>query len=451
MAHAGADEGRLEGDASGSAPRRGGRLGPSLVWSLAGQGVYAVGQWAILALTAKLLPIESATTVAGRLVMALAICAPLVSLTQVELRSLLAADHQHRVPASTWWRARSLGNAAMFVGAVAAALFAGEGWALLAAVVALAGARWIEGYLDLAYGVFQRAERHDLIARSQIVRALSSLGAFAVLLVHYEDLAMALFGVALAWGTVLVWVDKPALRRLDGVGRELPGDTGGEGEGPVALLRRALPLGLVGALVSLTSNLPRYWIERHFDEATLGIFGMVAYVLVGLALMNQAARRVFLPRMARAAPMASTEAAASGHDRGTSFRSILVFALGFAALPSVLMGVLGTLWGGPLLVLLYNPSLAEQGPLLVWLSVAALAAAVGGVLRDALTATGRLRSQLPAVIVAFVLTAIVAALRVPVDPLLGGAQALITGRLAMALSYAYLLWRGTPRVDVRQS
>ena len=42
----------------------------------------------------------------------------------------------------------------------------------------------------------------------------------------------------------------------------------------------ALPLTLAGLLISLNTNLPRYFIEIHLGEASLGIFSAMAYLIV---------------------------------------------------------------------------------------------------------------------------------------------------------------------------
>ena len=400
-------------------------------WALVGQGTYAASQWALLVAIAKLLTPAAAERAADQWVFALALCAPFVLFAQAEMRVLLSAESPDapRFGTRSYLAARRGGNLAM-----AAAVLAVGAWALpdLASYRVLAWlvlARIIEGRVDIVYGHYQKAERHAWQAQSQIARGCLGLLLGGLGLWLTDSLEWMVAGMALAWLIILLAWDR---RRLTSLRFTAESDL--DPRATQRLWRRAWPLAVAAALISLNSSLPRYVLEALAPEGRLGIFGSVAYLLVVMTLVNQALRGATLPRFAVAWQRGERRAASR----------VLVGTLLVAALPGLALALLALLWGGPLLVLLYNGSYADQGPLFAWLSLAAAAGGIAGCLRAALTAMGRIRSQVPVTALAATVTGICAWVWVPESPLLGAATAVLAGRSAMALVHAGILvhaWR----------
>src|SRR5262249_58494076 len=61
----------------------------------------------------------------------------------------------------------------------------------------------------------------------------------------------------------------------------------------------AFPLGVVMALISLTSNIPRYFIETYFGIRELGIFAALLYVTTAGMTLISAIGNSLTPRLAR--------------------------------------------------------------------------------------------------------------------------------------------------------
>src|SRR5207248_261469 len=60
-----------------------------------------------------------------------------------------------------------------------------------------------------------------------------------------------------------------------------------------------LPLGLAQMLNSLSVNVPRYFLDRHAGEASLGIFAAIMYLLVVGRIVMAALAQSCLARLAR--------------------------------------------------------------------------------------------------------------------------------------------------------
>lgn len=422
-----------------SAPPRLRRL---FSWALVGQGGYAASQWLLLVLIAKLLPTDVAAEVADTWIYALAVIAPCVLLSHADMRVLISAEVKPRYASATYLRARAWSLFAMSVVVALIASLVPMTTTQVATVFALLGARVVEGFLDWVYGHYQRSERQDWLAASQIARALLGAGLGSWALLRWQSAAPMAAALAVAWLVVLVGFDLPRVSKLRfeatrGSGSSNPAGTGGRTR---KLLWAALPLGLTAALISLNTSVPRYAIEAWGPDGSLGTFGSVAFVLVALALVNQALRGSTLPRFAAAYAVGDTRAAGR----------VLAATLAVAALPGLLLALLAWGWGGEILTLLYNASYGDQGPLLAWLCLGAVMGGVAGSLRAALTALGVLRRQVGVTAAALAVTAAIAFLWVPRAPLLGAAMAVLAGRAVMVSIHGALLfsvWKRRPAVS----
>src|ERR1039458_10701282 len=75
-------------------PRPSASLRSSFAWTLAGNGLYAAAQWATLSLAAKL----GGSEMLGQYALAVALTTPLVMLSHLNLRAVLATDLDGRHP-----------------------------------------------------------------------------------------------------------------------------------------------------------------------------------------------------------------------------------------------------------------------------------------------------------------------------------------------------------------
>jgi len=418
---ASSDEPAPTQDAPDRAPRR------LFGWSLIGRGCSALFAWAVLIVLAKFGDTATAELRLGQYVFALAITSPLVPIVRMELRALLAADAARRVSLPVFVRLRMLGAVAMVAVAIVVAALVSRDPLTWQIIAALALMRAVEGGLDLAHGVYERSDRHDLTARSEIVRSGLGLVLLTVSMATLGSLSLALCTVACTWLVVLVWLDVPAVRMLtshDGDrGATVSSDRTRSTDDPTVLGEawRAAPLGITAFLITFNTTLPRYFIEGYAGTADLGVFGAVAYVMAALTLVNAAIISTLRPRFGRQL--------ARGDERAAARE--MLGAIGLMIVPGVLFAFIGLFWGDLILAALYRDSFDGQSTLMVWLAVAHVFGSAAGVPRALLTAADRLRVQ-PAILTASVVVCGVgSALLIPSNPLLGAAQALLVSRVFM--------------------
>jgi O-antigen/teichoic acid export membrane protein len=231
-------------------------------------------------------------------------------------------------------------------------------------ILALGGAKAFEALSDIFYGLIQRHERMDRIAISKIIKGIISLTALSAGVVLTGSVFWGAVSMAVVWGVLLVSYDLPNGRRvlqnphLTSEARQMQPHL--HVTTLLRLLRLALPLGFVMLMISLNTNIPRYFIDAYWGAADLGIFAALAYVLIGGAMLVDALGQSASVRLA-------TYYAAR---QRTAFVRLMLKLVGVGLLLG-LSGVLVALVAGePLLTLVYGEAYVRQD-VFVWLMIAA--------------------------------------------------------------------------------
>ena len=267
-------------------------LRSGFVWTLAGNGLYAVSQWAMLSLAAKL----GGRDMLGEYALAVALTAPVAMLLHMNLRAVLATDVAGERPFGDYLAVR-FGISALGLAAMAGLALSFGRSAEMVSVIFLTGlAQTSETLSDAYYGAMQRRDEMDRIALSMMARGLFSAGAFGAALWLSRSLVWAVAASAPVRLLVLTAYDRPAGSRGEDSGWRRTTWAGARG-----ILRQAAPLGAVLMLVSLNTNLPRYVIENRMGVGELGAFAAVAsFVTAGSTVVNSLGHAA-MPKLARLA------------------------------------------------------------------------------------------------------------------------------------------------------
>jgi O-antigen/teichoic acid export membrane protein len=338
----------------------------------AGNSVYAAGQWAILSLFAKL----GGTEMLGAYALAVAIVTPVLMLSHLNLRSVLATDTGGKHPFGDYLAVRYGSTlAGLAVIGVVAATHSG---ALGPAIFGVGLAQSAENLSDIYYGAMQRRERMRQISISMIARAVVSVLAVGVCLWWTRDLVTAVAGLVAGRLAVTLGYD----RRV-GAADEDQRRTGRQSQ--LALVRTALPLGLVLMLASLNSSLPRYAIEHFLGLSQLGGFAAAAsFVTIGGTVVN-ALGQAATPRLARQ----FNERQSGSFRRLSAQLTLLAAGIGIAGVAAA------ALFGGFLLRLIYRPEMERYSGILVATMAAGALSYAASMLGYVLTSARIFDAQLP--------------------------------------------------------
>ena len=177
----------------------------------------------------------------------------------------------------------------------------------------------------------------------------------------------------------------------------------------------AAPLGIVMMIISLNTNIPRYFIVHYIGEEQLGYFSAITYLKIAGDMIIRALGQSASPRLAK------YYAAGNCHAFKNLLLKLLVIggALGIAGI------IIATLVGQQILVLLYRPDYAKYANMLVWIMIAAGVSYIASFLGYGMTAARAFKVQPVIFSIVTGATTLCCWLWVPTYGLLGAARAII--------------------------
>lgn len=346
----------------------------NFAWTFLGNSFYAAGQWALLSLFAKL----GGSEMLGQYALAVALTAPVVMLTHLNLRAVLATDVARRHPFGDYVAVRLATSALGLVIIIGVAAIGSDSRAVWAAIVLVGLAQTAETVSDIYHGAMQRREQMEQIAWSMMARTTVSVAALGIALWMTHNLVWAVAALAAARLAVLLAYDLRAGSAGENLSRSGPGTE-------LAIFGTALPLGVVLMLVSLNTNLPRYAVEHYLGARELGVFAAVAsFIAVGSTIAN-ALGQSSTPRLAR-----------YFIERDLlRFRGLVFRLAGLAILLGAAGVFIAVTLGKVVLRLIYRPEYEAYNGLLVAVMGAATLGYLAIALGYAVTAARVFKAQMP--------------------------------------------------------
>jgi len=344
-------------------------------WTFTGNLIYAASQWGMLVVLAKL----GSPEMVGQFTLGLAVTAPVIMFTNLQLRGIQATDAKGDYVFSDYLGLRLIGTGLALLIIAGITLKAGYRWETSLVILAIALAKAFESISDVFYGLIQQHERMDRIAIALMIKGPLSLLLLGIGVSLTGSVVGGAIGLAIAWGLVLFGWDIRSGRLIlnnSSHGREGEDLLVADGEPAKSqnplyprwekktlskLLLLALPLGFVMMLISLNTNIPRYFIERYLGERELGIFAAMSYLMVVGQIVVSALAESATPRLAKYY--------AAGN--GNAFLRLLLKLTAIAALPGGAGVALALVAGKQLLTFLYQPEYAQYVEVFVLLMVAA--------------------------------------------------------------------------------
>lgn len=408
-------------------------------WNAVGSGVFALGQWGVLIIFAKL----GSAELVGRAVYGLAIAAPLFVFANLQLRSIQATDADDKHALGHYFGLRTLTTLAATAIAVLVTAIAWNFDKQLALLILLwALSKTVDSFSDVLYGFFQQSERMDYVGLSLALRGFFAVACVAILFRATHSAAVALAGLVVAWGTVLILFDLPSARRLHGqLGTSFLAKAIAPGFRPVISVRRlaplfleSLPLGIVALLLTLQVQIPRYVVGGVLHSRALGLFSAAAYLtFTGSILVNS----LGAPACVRLAKYYVWG------DRA-AFRRLMIQLLLIASALGALGILVSALFGRQILTLLYTEEYSEVAGVLVVLCAAGAISYLSSFLGYGMTALRRFKVQVPIFVCVAGITVVSCYFLTLHFGLMGTAVGIFLGNLGQLIMSAVVVWRTRP-------
>jgi O-antigen/teichoic acid export membrane protein len=330
-------------------------------WTFIANIIYGVCQWGTIIVLAKI----SQPEVVGQFTLAVAVTSPIILLANLNLRAVQVTDAKKQYQFRDYLELRVITTlvSILLISVVGFSPAYGGPTGLIIALVGLGKA--VDSVSDVFQGLLQQHERMDGVAHSIILRSLASMGVTVVLLGLTQNLALALIGVFVSNIVILFGYDIPTAVWM---GRSPPSKAAWGSHFNLAQLSSrlprliqlalyALPVGLLMMMLSLTLNVPRYFIEQHLGQRELGIFAAIAYIPVAGITFITALGQSALPRLSRY----------YAEGKRNDFQILLLKMTGIALVIGIIGLIVSIFFGKLLLTVVYRPEYAEQSTVLIWL------------------------------------------------------------------------------------
>ena len=257
-------------------------------WSFAGNVVYAGCQWGMLIVLAKL---GSAERV-GQFSLGLALTAPVIMVTNLQLRAIQATDA--RRDRFGHYLALHLATTALSL-LVIAGIACGYRLETALVILAIGLAKALESLSDVVYGLMQARERIDRIALSMMIKGPLSLVALGATVYFTGSIAGEPWSWPGLWDCFWSPTTFPTVL-VSSSGEDLPPSMG-------PLPHRSPGLACPAARNRNDVDIAQhqhstYFIERYWGKRELGIFAALAYLIVAGNTVVSALGQSASPRLA---------------------------------------------------------------------------------------------------------------------------------------------------------
>lgn len=397
-------------------------------WTLSGNLIYALCQWAMLSVLAK----AGSAEMVGQFALGLALTAPVVMFANLQLRGVQATDAIGVYSFSTYLTLRTLTTLAA-IPMILLLLVIGDYERDVGIVILLVGlAKAVDAMSDVYYGMFQRREQMDLIAKALVLNGILGLSLLALGLGLTQNLVVGAVGFVVASCLTLVLYVVPTGRRVLG-GESFLFHLAFERSILYSLFRMALPLGIVMLLISLIANIPRYFIESTEGQSQLGIFAALSYLIVAGNTMVAALGQSASPRLAIMY--------ANGHV--AQFRNA-VYKLMLSGLAAGVVGaIIALAYGETIITTMYSDEYAQHTSLLFTLALAGGISFAGSFVGYGVTAARHFDVQVPVFLIVGLVCLGASAVLVPTFGILGGALSILVASLVQLCASVLVIHRAT--------
>ncbi|RFA33383.1 hypothetical protein CAI16_15005 [Virgibacillus dokdonensis] len=259
-------------------------------WNFLGSLTYSLSQWLILIVIARL----GSPEVVGLYVLGMAITAPIIMLTNLQLRSIQATDTSSDYIFNDYIALRIFTGFIAIILTLAISIINDYEPYKVAVISLIAFSKVIDSYSDVIYGQLQQKERMDYIGISRIIKGSLTIITVGVTMLITKNFLVSLIILNITWFVILITYDRRKIKLF--VNNIIPKF---QVKKIKKLIILAFPLGVILMLGSLNTNIPRIIVEKYLGEEKLGYFAAITYIMVAGSAFVNAIGQASAPRLAK--------------------------------------------------------------------------------------------------------------------------------------------------------
>lgn len=373
-------------------------------WLLGGNIIFAFSQWLMLIFFSRM----SDPTQLGYYSYALAVTAPIFLLSNLQLRPLLVADlnTSKSFSFSQYFSLRII----TIVLAIVVSLFFISGNTTFSIVVLtlVVLIKASEAFSDIIYAYYNASKKTAFISKSLTIKSLLVIISSFLVLYFTNNIIYSLIATLCGYILVLIFLDfrknLDYIKNIKILDRDFK-----------AIVFSGLPLGIAVMLVSLQTNIPRYFLEYYSSIEFVGIYTIFYYFLVIGGIIINSVCQYLSPYFSEYYQTLNTN----------KLKAIIIQAFFI----SLILGLIGLLISLPLhkfiIQTIYGDSYVEYSYLLPYIMLAAVFSYLSVVSGYLLTSLKMLKIQMPVFILLAFLTLLYSYVLIPSYGLLGAAYTTI--------------------------
>jgi O-antigen/teichoic acid export membrane protein len=367
-------------------------------WTFVGNITFALCQASII----FVLAIIGSTEIVGIYSLGLAIAAPIALLSNLGLRSLITTDVKYNYTLQHYLKIRKLSSLVGLIITVIIATPLLPNLTQFLVTIFIGISKYAENQSELSYGISQRDNNNDLVAKSLILRGVTGTLATCLAFIFTNSIILATIAYSASWLLIYHYVDRPALLKAyqnennnHNIDKSITSYKN--------LIVHAFPLGITSLLVNLNSNAPRLILNYFVNTASLGVFSILSYVVILGNLLINSVGQILSPRLA----------ILYANEDYNKFLKLTLYSSLFAAGAGLILGITCLLFGELFLNLVFGSDLSKFHSVLTEIAFTTPLLFVGSILGYAITATRNYRFFIPAYLVVLATTIISAFILFP--------------------------------------
>lgn len=353
----------------------------SVFWSFVGNLIFLGCQWLVMLVLARM----GTPFLAGQYAIALGFTMPVIAVCQMQLTQLQITDIKKEHSLKDYFVFRSI---MLLIGFLLILLLTIISHVTdLKLIVFLFITKGFESLGEVVYGQLQLSDKFKELAFIKIFRGILTISTVIFCVNSKLDLGKMTMVLSLISIFIFLLVE---YRLVILIVRK---DPFGKWTGFKKIFIIAFPLGLSSGLNSVTTNLPRYFLNYYYGKEVVGFFSVVYSPIIWLSLIPGVMSQVILPK-------------AAYYLQHKQLKEYMTIIIKYTIVVSVFFAFIVfvfNIWGEELLTILFGHEYSKFSCLLKILSISLLIANIGCIGPYTLSASRSFWLQFSAVLLSFIL------------------------------------------------
>ena len=295
----------------------------------------------------------------GTFILGISINAPILAFSNLQLRILQATDQNNKYCFSEYLSLR-IATLLLTLVIILLTFCSNYDFDTKLVIIGVGLSKVIESLSDIFFGLFQKVERMEIMSISLMVKGVISLSIFLIVMNQSGNLLLSIVLMTISWLIILLIFDIPNGLKLLSINSLRDLNLFRDRIQLFQMISDAAPLGIVTGLMSLETNIPRYFVEYYFGGRELGIFASIYYVMMTGQIVIISISQSAIPRIAKY----------FHNGNYKDIRKLLIRLTSYVFLICIFLICCSGLFGKEILTIIYTESYAYRSNLFFWITIA---------------------------------------------------------------------------------